>query len=47
MHGEKNFIKRVIKLSSTSKGITLPEELGLDVGKVYQWSVEEIDESSD
>ena len=37
---KKSFVKRVIKLSGTSKGITLSDELGLEVGKAYQFHVE-------
>ena len=41
----KKFIKRVIKLNSISKGITLSTDLGLKVGKVYQFTVEDLDET--
>lgn len=37
---KKSFIKRVIKLSGSSKGITLSEDLELEVGKIYQFHVE-------
>jgi hypothetical protein len=37
---KKSFIKRVIKLSGSSKGITLADDLGLVVGKAYQFHVE-------